>query len=73
MFYNEHEPPHFHAVYGNEQALISIDTLAIIEGRLAPRALGLVAEWAALHQSELRDRWDRARRSESLDRIDPLP
>ena len=73
MYFNEHEPPHFHAVYGSQQALVSIETLALIGGRLSPRALGLVTEWAALHQDELLDRWERARHLEPLPRIDPLP
>ena len=73
MFFNEHEPPHFHAAYDEQTVLISIEMLAVIDGRLAPRALGLVTEWAALHQAELLDRWERARQSEKLERIDPLP
>jgi hypothetical protein len=73
MYFNEHEPPHFHAEYGAQQALIAIESLAVIEGRLVPRALGLVTEWAALHQSELLDRWAMARSLEAIERIEPLP
>ncbi len=73
MFFNDHAPPHFHAVYGDGSAVIAIESLAVLEGRLTPRALGLVTEWAALHQSELLERWSQARRYEPLDRIDPLP
>ena len=50
MFYNDHTPPHFHARYGDQRAIISIDTLTVLRGRLSPRLLGLVTEWAALHQ-----------------------
>lgn len=73
MFYNDHAPPHFHAQYGDDEALVSIDTSAMIAGKLAPRATGLVMEWAALHQAELRNIWNQARSAQPLDRIDPLP
>ena len=72
MYYNDHPPPHFHVRYGEQRAIVDIRTLAVLEGRLSPRALGLVTEWAALHQSELLDAWDRARRQEPLVQIAPL-
>ena len=53
MFYSEHNPPHFHARYGGEKVAIDIRTLQVLEGRIAPRALGLVVEWASQHQDEL--------------------
>ena len=53
MYYNDHPPPHFHVRYGSQRAIVDIRTLAVLEGRLSPRALGLVAEWAALHQEPL--------------------
>ncbi len=73
MFYDDHEPPHFHVEYAEHQAVVSIETLALIGGTLPPRALGLVAEWAALHQEELREAWQRAKNLEPAGRIDPLP
>ena len=54
MYFDDYDPSHFHAEYAEDEAVISIETLAVIAGRLRPRALGLVAEWAALHQEELR-------------------
>ena len=72
MHFDEHPPPHFHAEYSEQEALIDINTLAIISGKLSPRALGLVMEWAALHQDELRETWERARNMESLGKIAPL-
>ncbi len=57
MFFDDHEPPHFHVEYAEHQAVVNIETLALIGGTLPPRALGLVAEWAALHQEELREAW----------------
>ena len=72
MYYNEHPPPHFHAQYGEYEALIHIPTLAVITGRLPSRALGLVIEWASLHQDELSTSWERARDLEPLGKIAPL-
>ena len=51
MFYDEHNPPHFHARYGEYRVEIAIDTLSVLVGRLPPRVLGLVIEWAALHRA----------------------
>ena len=55
MFYNDHDPPHFHARYGDQQAIIDIGSLRILDGRLTTRALGLVREWAMLHKKELEE------------------
>ena len=72
MFYNDHEPAHFHAVYGEFRALVDIDTAQLLQGELTPRARGLVREWAELHRAELMENWERARRHERLSRIAPL-
>lgn len=72
MYFDDHNPPHFHAEYGSDQALMDINNLAIIAGQLPPRALGLVAEWASLHQEELKACWTRAQSLESPGKIDPL-
>ena len=50
MYWRDHNPPHFHAVYGEADAAISIDDLRVLRGALPPRVLGLVIEWARLHQ-----------------------
>lgn len=72
MYYNNHAPPHFHAEYGRVEMLVGIDTLAVIAGKLPPRATGLVIEWAAQHASELQTAWNQARGMNPIDRIDPL-
>ena len=72
MYYNDHAPAHFHARYGEEEALMSVDSLEVIEGELPRRALALVLEWAALHREELRSDWDKARSGLPLDPIAPL-
>ena len=58
MFYSDHKPPHFHAVYGDFEALVGISPIQIIEGNLPNRVKSLVFEWAALHQVELMVDWD---------------
>ena len=73
MYFADHRPPHFHAQYAEHEARVAIDSLAVISGRLPPRAMGLVAEWATLHQQELSALWKKAEQSEPLDRLDPLP
>ena len=50
MFWNDHAPPHFHALYGEFEALIDIRTLEVLEGQLPRRALALVLEWAGESQ-----------------------
>lgn len=72
VFYNEHNPPHFHARYGEFKAAIDIQTLRTLEGTLPPRALGLVVEWAAQHQDELMQDWELATREQPPVAIEPL-
>ena len=72
MYHNEHNPPHFHVRYGEYKAEIDIRTLAVLAGKLPPRALGLVMEWASAHQDDLMDDWELARQDAELKRIPPL-
>jgi hypothetical protein len=72
MYYDDHAPPHFHASYQEWTAQISIETLAVLEGSLPRRALGLVVEWAIGHRQELRQNWTRAVAHEPLLPIDGL-
>lgn len=72
IYYNEHHPPHFHAVYSEREALISIESLSVIAGYLPPRSLGLVVEWASIHQREIENIWNQAANHQRLDKIDPL-
>ena len=53
MYHDDHNPPHFHARYGRDEAAIGIDPIQALEGRLPPRVLGLIVEWAMEHQEEL--------------------
>ena len=72
MYYDEHHPSHFHARYGSDKAAIEIASLRITEGRLPPRVLGLVVEWASEHQGELIANWEAARSDKALQKIPPL-
>ncbi|MEO0079566.1 MAG: DUF4160 domain-containing protein [candidate division WOR-3 bacterium] len=72
MYYREHMPPHFHAIYAGDEALISIDDLSVLSGEIPPRALGLVMEWANLHRAELHRVWNQAMAHQPLDSIEPL-
>lgn len=71
--WQDHPPPHFHAAYGEAEALIDMNTLEIYQGALPPRALRLVREWATLHQSELLEDWNLAQAGRAVFRIAPLP
>ena len=73
IFYDDHHPPHLHAEYGEYEMLLNINTLAIMSGRLPARALGMVTEWASLHQQELHAAWERAKRLLPPGQIEPLP
>ncbi|MDR1809735.1 MAG: DUF4160 domain-containing protein [Prevotella sp.] len=57
MYFNEHNPPHFHAKYNDFRAEILIETLTVKEGKLPPRILGLIIEWAEMHKEELMENW----------------
>jgi hypothetical protein len=70
--FREHPPPHFHAEYGDEEALIDIRTLTVIDGHLSSRSLGMVIEWASQHQTGLMDLWLRAQGQQSLYKLPPL-
>ena len=60
MFFlqREHQPPHFHAIYGEYNALFAIDSLEVIEGDLPNRAVRLVREWGQRYQQELQTMWN---------------
>jgi hypothetical protein len=72
MFFDDHNPPHFHARYGKDNVVIEISSLKVLEGQFPPRALGLVVEWASQHERELLANWDLARNNQPIKRIPPL-
>ncbi|MCC7400495.1 MAG: DUF4160 domain-containing protein [Chitinophagaceae bacterium] len=72
MYWGDHEPPHFHAKYGEFEVLICISDLSIYSGYIPSRALGLVIEWASLHQEELMQNWDNTKKFIPPQKIEPL-
>ncbi len=72
MYFNEHNPPHFHAEYNDFQASINIATLGLLEGKLPARVMSLVVEWAQEHQDDLLDNWNSIKETGSYHKIDPL-
>jgi hypothetical protein len=72
MYYRDHAPPHFHAFYGGNEAVIEIETAAVRAGRLPRRALSLIVEWTAAHRVELQHNWDAAQTAQPLNPVAPL-
>jgi hypothetical protein len=72
MFWADHDPPHFHAIYAECEAVVEIQTLRIIRGSLPRRAVALTLEWASLHREELLEDWELCARKEKPKRIPPL-
>lgn len=68
----EHNPPHFHAIYGKHEALIDIRSLEIIDGNLPRRAMALVLEWANEHRDTLMENWELCRQKQLPKAIPPL-
>ncbi len=71
MFYRDHSPPHFHAIYGEYDITVEIES-GIINGRFPKRALRLVFEWLELHKDELLENWRLAEERRPLNKIQPL-
>lgn len=72
MYYGDHNPPHFHATYGEYNAEIGINDFIVMEGKLPSRVLGLVIEWASLHKEELLENWKRIEAGVPIENIAPL-
>jgi hypothetical protein len=72
MYYREHQPPHFHAKYGDQTGVFSIEDLRLIEGSLPNRVISLVLEWAFEHRDELMKNWALAMAKQPLYKIAPL-
>lgn len=72
FYYRNHPPAHFHAIYGEHEALIEIETGAIYRGFLPKTACELVSHWRLLHLQELRAEWERTRQRLPLLPIAPL-
>lgn len=72
MYYDDHNPPHFHAEYNGNKAIIGIDEARVIKGALPSRQLKLILAWCVLHQDELMQNWELSKDGKPLNRINPL-
>lgn len=72
FYFDDHLPPHFHAKYGNSEALIDIKNSCVLKGSLPSNKLKLVLAWTELHKNELEENWDKAKNLNLPDKINPL-
>jgi len=72
MWYDDHAPPHFHVRYAGRRARFALGPFRRLSGKLPPRVVGMILEWADLHERELSENWELARRGLPLKRIEPL-
>ncbi|MGH9606263.1 MAG: DUF4160 domain-containing protein [Terracidiphilus sp.] len=73
MYFGDHAPPHFHALYAEFEAIVDIRTLEILRGELSARAMALVLEWAQQHRIELMEDWELCVQNQTPRTIHPLP
>jgi hypothetical protein len=72
MYFDDHNPPHFHAIYAGSEAKVGIDPVMVLDGKLPNRAASMVIEWAALHQQELMRNWQSLQNQQPAEKIQPL-
>ena len=72
IYWRDHMPPHFHAIYGDSEVLISIEEIEVLEGTMPSKQLKMLLGWAALRQEELRENWELAKKQQELFSIEPL-
>lgn len=72
MYYNDHQPPHFHVIYDNTKAMIDIRTLEVIKGNISRRTRNTVLEWAEQHRDELMENWELCAQNRQPKQITPL-
>ncbi len=72
MYFRDHAPPHFHAIYGEHEGVFDLRSGELLVGSLPSRARSLVVEWAKMHGEELAANWERAQAGEPLEQVEPL-
>ena len=70
--WNEHQPPHFHAKYGSNEVIISINEVELLDGYMPSKQLKMIMGWAVFHQAELLENWELARQRQELFQIEPM-
>lgn len=73
MFWDDHVPPHFHARYGESEAVIEILTLQVIHGAMPRHQLALIRKWVLMNREKLMEDWQRCVARAPLQKIPPLP
>jgi hypothetical protein len=68
LYFADHPPPHFHAIYGEYLGVFNIETAEMIEGDIPVRARKLIQEWATLYQSDLMSIWQ----TQNFKKLPPL-
>ncbi len=68
MFFDEHNPPHFHAIYGEYNGMFELNPLQMKEGDLPKNAKRMVLEWAQEHKAELLKMWN----EQNITKLPPL-
>ena len=68
MFFDEHNPPHFHAIYGEYNGMFELNPLQMTEGDLPKNAKRMVLEWAQEHKAELLKMWN----EQNITKLPPL-
>lgn len=71
MYYEDHNPPHLHAIYNDTEAVYDLDG-NVLDGKLPAKQKRLVEAWIAIHEDELKADWKLAKSGEQLFRIEPL-
>ena len=71
MYWREHEPPHFHAKYGDDEIVVEIET-GKITGKMSKRAIFLIQDWRKIHINELMNDWELSKMRKQLNKIEPL-
>ncbi len=72
MFWGDHAPPHFHALYAEYEIIVNIQTLEVMSGKMPKRALALILEWANEYRTELLEDWNLCQQNQPLKKITPL-
>ena len=72
MYYEDHNPPHFHAEYNGNKAIVDIIEARVIKGALPSRQLKLILAWCVIHQDKLMQNWELSKDGLPLNRINPL-
>jgi len=72
MYFDDHNPPHFHAEYAGYKALINIDEANVLKGFLPSKQLKLVLAWCEFHKDELMQNWELAKDGKPINKINPV-